>query len=71
MASSCQPRGLYKLHYVLLVLSAVSFVYWALMVTTPGLRGFILIYLLLIAVLSALTSLGTAYPPAPPRLGRG
>lgn len=49
-------RGLYKLHYVLLVLSAVSFVYWALMVTTPGLRGFILIYLLLIAVLSALTA---------------
>lgn len=49
-------RGLYKLHYVLLVLSAVSFVYWALMVTTPGLRGVILIYLLLIAVLSALTA---------------
>lgn len=49
-------RGLHAFHYVLLSLALLSFLYWALSMTTSGLRGFVLAYLVLIAALSALTT---------------
>ena len=49
-------KGPHKLHYALLLLTALSIVYWMLAVTKSGLREFLLVYLVLIAVLSALTA---------------
>lgn len=54
---SLPTKGLGELlHGALLFLVGLSFVYWILAVSQPGLRGFILAYLLLIAALSALTA---------------
>lgn len=49
-------KGLGKPQGWLLLLVGLSFAYWALAVTQPGLRIFVLVYLLVFAALSALTT---------------